>query len=357
MKNRKSIFAVLALCAIAPSHGESLLQATAFPKTFDDLDFADKYAVLAEGYGTFDKLYDENGNCISGCPYAGMTIEHDKENTDAANDYFASLISQTNAEIPTETPGLQQPETPTIPTQPGVPAVPSQPIQPTQPPAAPTTPTVPPQRPSIAQNTLPLRSPVTSSIILTGDFGWRDTVINGKKCQYLHNGIDIGINTGTPIYATADGTVQTITTGCTAGNTKCGGGNGNYILLRHANGLYTEYKHLSKLNVSKGDRVTAGQLIASSGNTGFSGGPHLHYDIYWMRNGEPAYIDVLCPCASSKKVRVYNQSLNTIDTGYSCASSALNKPYKFQGNEKKIKWRIASGHCMTNANDKLPDEI
>lgn len=346
----KSIF-LLTLCAILPAYGDSLLTATSFPKTFNDLDFADKYAVLAEGYGTFDKLYDENGNCISGCPYSGMTIERDQENTEAANNYFASLMDQATTEMPTESAEMPQPEIPTTSTQPEIPTIP------TQPPISPTTPTVPPQRPSITQSSLPLRSPVGSSIILTGDFGWRDTVINGKKCQYLHNGIDIGINTGTPIYATADGTVQTVTTGCTAGNTKCGSGNGNYILLRHANGLYTEYKHLSKLNVSKGDRVSAGQLIASSGNTGFSGGPHLHYDIYWLRNGEPAYIDVLCPCAGSRKVRVYNQSLNTIDTGYSCASSALNKPYKFQGSEKKTKWRIASGHCMKNSSDKLPDEI
>ena len=341
MKNAKNIFVVLFLCTILPANGDSLLQATAFPKTFDDLDFVDKYAVLAESYGAFDKVYDENGKCISGCPYAGMTIEQDKQNTEEATQYFADLVAAAEPEIGTTSvqpdAPITTPDTPIIPDKPSVPTQSTTSTQPTQ---------------MVSRDSLPLRSPVNTGIALSGDFGWR----NIENKHYLHNGIDIAIATGTPVYAVADGVVKTITTGCTDGNKRCGGGNGNYVLVSHAYGLFTEYKHLSSVSVSKNTSVHAGQLIGYSGNTGYSFGPHLHYDIYLSKNGTPAYIDVLCPCAGSHKTSNYNESLNTINTGYSCAHSALNTPYRFQGNEKKTAWRIASGHCMKNAGDKLPDE-
>ena len=339
MKNTKIIFIVMFLCVILPAYADSLLQATAFPKTFNDLDFVDKYAVLAEGYGAFDTVYDENGKCISGCPYVGMTIEQDKQNTDDATQYFADLVAQ----IPddTQTPSVPMPNNPAVPDN----TTPVSPTPSVTPPAQtqPSTPT---------RNSLPLRAPVNTGIALSGDFGWR----NIENKHYLHNGIDIAIATGTPVYAVADGVVKTITTGCTDGNKRCGGGNGNYVLISHAYNLFTEYKHLNSVSVSKNASVHAGQLLGYSGNTGYSFGPHLHYDIYLSKNGTPAYIDVLCPCAGSHKTSNYNESLNTINTGYSCAHSALNTQYKFQGGEKKTKWRIEAGHCMVHPSDKLPDE-
>ena len=54
---------------------------------------------------------------------------------------------------------------------------------------------------------------------------------------------------------------------------------GYYIVVRHSNGLSTVYMHLSKLLVSPGQRVNAGSVIARSGNTGLSTGPHLHYEV------------------------------------------------------------------------------
>ena len=82
MKNRKYLFAVVAVCTIVPAYSESLLQATPFPKTFNDVDFVDRWAVMAEAYSEFDRLYDEDGNCVVGCPYAGITIQQDKEDVD-----------------------------------------------------------------------------------------------------------------------------------------------------------------------------------------------------------------------------------------------------------------------------------
>lgn len=62
----------------AVAHSASLLQAQSFPKTFNDLSFTDRMAVRAEGYAPFETEYDAQGRCISGCPYAGMTIEDEE---------------------------------------------------------------------------------------------------------------------------------------------------------------------------------------------------------------------------------------------------------------------------------------
>ncbi|MEC9482695.1 MAG: peptidoglycan DD-metalloendopeptidase family protein, partial [Halomonas sp.] len=86
-----------------------------------------------------------------------------------------------------------------------------------------------------------------------------------------HRGTDFAMYTGTPVVSPADGRVVK------AAFQK--GGAGNYLVIRHDNGYKTRYMHLSKRLVSEGDRVTMGQKIALSGNTGRSTGPHLHYEV------------------------------------------------------------------------------
>lgn len=82
----------------AVAHSASLLQAQSFPKTFNDLSFTDRMAVRAEGYAPFETEYDEQGRCISGCPYAGMTIEDEEEAvarlTDQAHRDLAAYRAQ-----------------------------------------------------------------------------------------------------------------------------------------------------------------------------------------------------------------------------------------------------------------------
>lgn len=91
-----------------------------------------------------------------------------------------------------------------------------------------------------------------------------------------HKGMDIAAPAGTPIYAAEGGTV--IYSG------RDGSGYGNYIIIRHENGLKTLYAHCKALYVKKGDSVAAGESIAAVGNTGRSTGNHLHFEV--RKNGE-----------------------------------------------------------------------
>lgn len=91
-----------------------------------------------------------------------------------------------------------------------------------------------------------------------------------------HTGIDIGAAHGTDVLAAADGTV--IIAGWNNAY-------GNYVVINHGGGLTTLYGHNSKLTVSKGQKVTRGQIIAKVGSTGYSTGPHIHFEV--QVNGSP----------------------------------------------------------------------
>lgn len=93
----------------------------------------------------------------------------------------------------------------------------------------------------------------------------------GPRRRGMHKGIDIGLPTGEPIYATFEGKVRYARYNS--------GGYGYLVIIRHPNGLETYYGHLCKLNVSVNDYVVAGQVIGYGGNTGRSSGPHLHYEV------------------------------------------------------------------------------
>jgi len=100
----------------------------------------------------------------------------------------------------------------------------------------------------------------------------------GERRPYgIHDGIDIAMAVGTPLKAVMDGVVSY------AGEGSGGRSRGLYITIEHENGYRTLYAHLSKFYVKKGDAVKKGQLVALSGNSGFSTGPHLHFSLY--KNG------------------------------------------------------------------------
>ena len=86
-----------------------------------------------------------------------------------------------------------------------------------------------------------------------------------------HQGVDLPLKTGDPIYAAFDGKVRY--------SGYNGGGYGNLVVIRHTNGLETYYGHLSERGVEAGDWVVAGQQIGCGGSTGRSSGPHLHFEV------------------------------------------------------------------------------
>lgn len=108
----------------------------------------------------------------------------------------------------------------------------------------------------------------------------------GPRGGHNHHGIDIGADTGTPIYAAADGVVGYAQSGCSVGAQKCGGGFGNFVRLDHGSGTQTISAHMSQLapGLSTGSQVKAGDLIGYVGNTGHSTGPHLHFET--IQNGQ-----------------------------------------------------------------------
>ena len=105
--------------------------------------------------------------------------------------------------------------------------------------------------------------------VVTSEFGFR-------RGWQFHYGIDTRLKTGDSIYSSFDGMVRIV---------QRGRAYGNYIVIRHFNGLETVYGHLSKPLVKVNQVVRSGEVIGLGGNTGRSTGPHLHYEIRYL--GQP----------------------------------------------------------------------
>ncbi|MCP4459105.1 MAG: peptidoglycan DD-metalloendopeptidase family protein [Cytophagales bacterium] len=114
---------------------------------------------------------------------------------------------------------------------------------------------------------LPLKS--TAEFIVSSAFGWRIDPI--KYNRRMHKGLDLATASGTEVVATADGIVEEVSTDAK--------GHGKMLILKHGDMFKTKYAQLSEFKVSNGERVSKGQVIALSGNSGKSTGPHLHYEV------------------------------------------------------------------------------
>lgn len=114
----------------------------------------------------------------------------------------------------------------------------------------------------------PVSGPITSP------FGYRTHPIFGT--QIFHSGVDVGVDSGTPVAAADSGVVI---------EADWLGGYGYAVIIDHGNGLSTVYAHNSELIVSPGQAVSQGQTIAYSGSTGYSTGPHVHFEV--RENGTP----------------------------------------------------------------------
>ena len=108
---------------------------------------------------------------------------------------------------------------------------------------------------------------------ISSGFGMREHPRYGDR--RMHTGIDITMPRGTALHATADGVVSFADRS---------GGNGNIVVIEHGQGLSTVYAHNTRNSVKAGQTVKRGEVIAYSGSTGVSTGPHVHYEVW--RNGQ-----------------------------------------------------------------------
>lgn len=135
-------------------------------------------------------------------------------------------------------------------------------------------------------------NPINTQI--TSNYGKRNDPISGSESA-MHKGIDIAGEEGvTPVVAVQDGLVVSSTDGsCQNGDTECGSGYGNYIVLQHTDGTYTLYGHMytNSLKVKEGDSVKQGQVLGFVGSTGRVTGPHLHFEVRLGSNSSENTVD------------------------------------------------------------------
>jgi murein DD-endopeptidase MepM/ murein hydrolase activator NlpD len=122
----------------------------------------------------------------------------------------------------------------------------------------------------------PNGKPLTIGLDVSSEFGPRRNPFGGSGYE-IHEGIDFKGPIGSPIVATADGTVKT---------SGYNGGYGYSVVIDHGYGYETLYAHMTKTAVSAGSTVKRGEIVGYLGNTGRSSGPHLHYAVY--REGQAA---------------------------------------------------------------------
>jgi murein DD-endopeptidase MepM/ murein hydrolase activator NlpD len=129
------------------------------------------------------------------------------------------------------------------------------------------------QENSIRLKSVPTIRPINGGYLNAG-FGYRLDPFD--RVNRFHYGQDITVNNGTPVFSPADGVIRVV---------RYMGGFGKTIKIDHGYGYTTFYAHLSKFNVKVGQKVKRGDIIAYTGNTGRSTGPHLHYEVHYY--GQP----------------------------------------------------------------------
>ena len=257
MRIRPFFYSLVGICAAytvahgATSGTKSFITAQSFPKTFDDLSFTDRLAVKTEGYEIWDSEYDASGRCVKNCAYPGITIQEEEYLSYKAGQELRELIeeeeklkkeeAEEEIEDEEEVVVVEDEEEPITPVNPHTSSFFGAPLA---------------------------RSPM----VVTSDFGYRDL---GYGSTY-HKGVDLRAGSGTPVYAAANGTII-------KADDDAGGNEGKKIEIEHSfshsnKKVYTEYLHLSLLNVRAGDTVVKGQQIGKAGKTGCSVA-HLDYRI------------------------------------------------------------------------------
>ena len=330
-----SIISVLIVCSVVASLSASMLTPTQFPKTADDLTFGQRVDLLADGYRPFDTVFDSNGVCIENCPYVGITIKDFEKQMQQAAQQVQQDLAELNMQYPIDPDSVQgtvpasdnnisvseikDVETNIanylanyIQTQSGVDVrnnltvqqrlndiaanvrtelINKEPVNVDLGWLSQVVPTVNLSSVTLTSSNLggeiqneiealrihelqgggsssaiPVSCPLqVNPVRVSSEMGWRSSF------RRNHNGIDLSVPVGTPIYAAADGRVVI--------RKNNPDGYGYYLSIQHDRNYYTVYGHLSQWLVQNGDTVRAGQQIAKSGNTGRSTGPHLHFEV------------------------------------------------------------------------------
>lgn len=141
--------------------------------------------------------------------------------------------------------------------------------------------------------------PVAGSGNVTMDTSDPTDVVVCPNCHFMHRwgrehtGLDL--HGGSNIIAAMDGVVVEANDGCEVGNKYCGREWGNFVQIKHNNGTYTGYAHMVKgsIKVKTGDEVKQGQVLGKMGNTGYSKGVHLHFEIRVGKNKRTSAVDPL----------------------------------------------------------------
>ncbi len=151
-----------------------------------------------------------------------------------------------------------------------------------------------------------------TTIIITSPFGIRNDPINNQATS--HNGIDISgsAELGTiNIIATKAGIITKVVDQCTSGgDSTCGGGYGNYVVISHADGTHTLYAHLHEntIPIKVNESINQGQIIGKMGNSGKSTGMHLHFEIMVGSNDSSSVVDPLTYISTETPRQNNNQS-------------------------------------------------
>ena len=142
--------------------------------------------------------------------------------------------------------------------------------------------------------------------LLTASYGMR--IHPFYKTLQSHQGVDYTIPEGSRVFATADGTVSSVALRHST--------QGQTVVIDHGNGYQTQYSHLSKINVRRGQQVRRGDIIALSGDTGLSLAPHLHYEVRLngMRVDPIHYFFMeLSPTEYQRMIRIAQSGMQSFD--------------------------------------------
>ncbi|WP_030703088.1 MULTISPECIES: LysM peptidoglycan-binding domain-containing M23 family metallopeptidase [unclassified Streptomyces] len=256
-----------AAASVAAAHtAPAAAPAKAAPKTYSVVsgDYLSKIAAEHKIKGGWEKLYQDNRSTVGGDPsliHPGMKLTLGAKGSAPAEKSAAPEAAPKKAAPAPKAAPKQAPKGDTI---------------------------------SADDSEGSEKSAQTGSSEATGS-GWSAPLVNPNvTTQYrasgaswssgYHTGSDFQAASGTPVLAIGPGTVVS------AGNS---GSYGNEVVLKHEDGMYSQYAHQSSLNVSVGQTVTGGQQIGLSGSTGNSTGPHLHFEV---RTG-PSYGSDVDPIA------------------------------------------------------------